>query len=69
MAAFRQEAGGGSSSKIGRQVRFRGQSGKHLLVLSFRGFNPRVIRRPSLDLLALVTDCAMEAWYHPPLHE
>jgi hypothetical protein len=38
MAAFAKKAGGGSSSKIGREVRFRGQNGKHLLVPSFSGF-------------------------------
>jgi len=34
-----QKAGGGSSLKIGRQVRFRGQTGKHFLVLSITGFD------------------------------
>jgi hypothetical protein len=47
------------------EVRFRRQTGRHLLVL-FRVFNPRVIRRlHSTCLPALVTDRAMEAWYSP----
>src|SRR5262249_26568662 len=32
-------AGGGRSSKVGREFGFRGQIGKHLLVLSFTGFD------------------------------
>jgi hypothetical protein len=42
-----------------------GANRKHLLVLSFRGFNPRVIPKHSLDLpIGVSTDRAMEAWYH-----
>jgi len=40
MAAFARSPGGGSSSKIGREVRFRGQTRKHLLVLSLTAFDP-----------------------------
>jgi len=37
----REEAGGGSSSKIGREVRFREQTGKHSLILSLTAFEPK----------------------------
>ena len=47
----------------------RGQTGKHLLSPSFTGFGPQAvfgsIHRTCLS--ALVTDRAMEAWYHPSI--
>src|SRR5262245_37169326 len=44
-----RRAGGGSSSKIGREVRFREQTGKQTLVLSLTASDPE----------------RLEAWYHP----
>ena len=49
-------------------VRFRGQTGKHTLVLSLTGFEPkRSFGAYSTCLSALVPDRAMEAWYHPSI--
>ena len=61
-----RRAGGGSSSKIGREVRFRGQTGKHVLILSLTAFDPSGSIH-STCLSALVADPAMEAWYHPSI--
>jgi len=45
------------------KVRFRGQTGKHVLILSLTAFDPS---GHSLDLpIGLSTDRAMEAWYDP----
>jgi hypothetical protein len=51
--SVRQELAAGSSSKIGREVRFRGQTGKHLFTLS----------------LTAADHERLETWYHPALHE
>ena len=68
MAAF-TKTGGGSSSKIGREVRFRGQTGKTYArsepyrFLPLRSFGS--IHWTCLS--ALLTDRVMEAWYHPSI--